>query len=123
MARNAKQVAGNNSNNSNLQAPDLTPGAYPARVVGVVFLGVQEQQPYQGQAKDPVDMVRLTYELSSEFMQDENGKTLEDKPRWFSEEMPFYSLNADRAKSTRRYLAIDPSDTCDGDFDKLLGKA
>lgn len=121
MARNAKQVSSSGGNN-NLQAPELTPGAYPARVVSVIFLGVQEQRPFQGQAKPPIDEVRITYELSSEFMLDEEGNVLEDKPRWFSEDIPFHSLNADRAKSTRRYNAIDPADTCDGDFSKLIGK-
>ncbi len=121
MARNAKEIAG--GGNSNMKAPELTPGAYPARVVQIVYLGVQEQRAYMGEQKKPVDEIRITYELSSEFMQDEDGNTLEDKPRWFSEDIPFYSLNADRAKSTARYKAIDPSDTADGDFAKLLGMA
>ncbi len=120
MARNAKAVP-SNGGNSDMKAPELTPGAYPARVVGVVYLGVQEQRPYMGEAKKPIDEVRLTYELSDEFMQDAEGNDLEDSPRWFSEDIPFHSLNADRAKSTKRYNAIDPSDSCDGDFTKLLG--
>jgi hypothetical protein len=122
MTRNAKAVP-STGGDSNMKAPELAPGAYPARVVGVVYLGVQEQRPFQGEAKKPIDEVRLTYELSDEFMQDEEGNDVEDKPRWFSEDIPFHSLNADRAKSTKRYKAIDPKDSCDGDFSKLLGMA
>jgi len=122
MSRNAKKIeAPAGSNNSGMEAPLLTPGAYPARVVQVVFVGVQEQRPFKGQAKDPIDEVRITYELSEEFMQDADGNDLEDKPRWFTESIPFHSLEVDRARSTKRYNAIDPNDTCDGDFGKLLG--
>jgi len=122
MARNAKQVAGNNSNNANMTAPTLTPGSYPARLVGCVFLGTQEQRPFKGETKKPCEEVRLTYELTSEFMKDEEGNDLTDKPRWFSEDIPFYGLQADRAKSTKRYYALDPSDAADGEFKELLGK-
>ena len=122
MARNAKQIPAAGGN-SKMEAPQLDPGAYPARVVQVIFLGTQEQRPYNGQQKPPVDEVRITYELSTEFMTDEDGNIIEDKPRWFSETIPFYSLAADLAKSTKRYKAIDPKDECDGDFSKLLGKA
>ena len=120
MARNAKAVP-STGGNSDMVAPELAPGAYPARVVGVVFLGVQEQRPFKGEAKPPVDEVRLTYELSDEFMQDKEGNDLEDKPRWFSEDIPFKGLNLELAKSTKRYKSIDPTDSCDGDFSKLLG--
>ncbi len=123
MARNAKEISTGSGEGSKLQAKVLAPGAYPARVVQIVYMGVQEQRPYKGEAKKPVDEIRITYELSSEFMQDEEGKDLTDKPRWFSEDIPFYSLKADRAKSTKRYTAIDPADTCDGDFALLAGKA
>ena len=122
MARNAKEVAGS-GNDSKMDAPLLPAGAYPARVVSVIYLGVQTQRPYMGEAKSPVDEVRITYELSDEFMADEDGNPLTEKPRWFSEDIPFYSLNADRAKSTKRYKALDPSDTADGDFFKLIGMA
>ena len=119
MARNVKEIKVESK--SSIVAPELSPGAYPARVVSVIFLGVQEQRPFMGEEKKPVDEVRITYELSDEFMQDEEGADLEDKPRWFSEDIAFYSLNADRAKSTKRYNAIDPTDSSDGDFFKLLG--
>lgn len=120
MARNAKAVKAPANNNSDMVAPQLDPAPYPARVVQMVFLGVQPQSPYKGEEKKPVDEVRITYELSTEFMQDKEGNVLEDKPRWFSETIPFYSLNSDRAKSTKRYNAIDPKDESDGDFQGLL---
>ena len=125
MGRNANEVQGGGSGGEGgkLKKVQLKPGSYAARVVQVVFLGVQEQWAFQGKAKDPIDKVRMTYELSTEFMTDEEGKILEDKPRWFSEDFPFHSLKADRAKSTKRYNSLDPSGEAGGDFSKLLGKA
>lgn len=65
----------------------------------------------------------LTYELSDCYMLDEDGKELEDKPRWVSETLPFYGLFADKAKSTARYLAFDPTQAFDGDFSQAVGMA
>jgi hypothetical protein len=56
-----------------------------------------------------------------EFLKDEDGNDVEDKPRWLSEEFPFLSLKADRATSTKRYYAFDPSGEADGDWSKLVG--
>ena len=50
----------------------------------------------------------------------ENGENIEDKPRWVSETIPLYSLNSDRAKSTQRYMVLDPKLEYDGDWSKLL---
>lgn len=119
MSRNANAVK--SGTKEFVQAPMLDAGSYPARVVQVVFVGVQKQRPYMGQVKDPIDEVRITYELSHEFMPNDDGTPNESKPRWFSESIPFYNLRADRAKSTKRYNAIDPLATTDGDFGKLLG--
>jgi hypothetical protein len=63
----------------------------------------------------------LTYELLDEFCVDENGKELEDKPRWVSEIIAFRSLKADMAVSTKRYKALDPDGRYEGDFQKLIG--
>lgn len=122
MSRNFKEAPGGNGG-SKFNAPELEPGAYPARLVGIVFLGVQKQRPFQGQAKPPIDEVRYTYELSHEFMQDDEGNDMEDKPRWFSEDMPVYGPEADKAKLTRRNKAIDPNDEADGDPTVLLGRS
>lgn len=117
MGRNAKQVP----SSERKDPPALETDSYPARVVGIVFLGVQKQRPFNNQPKKPVEEVQITYELSHEFMATEGGEPDETKPRWISERIPFYSLSVERAKSTRRYNAIDPSDSADGDFSKLLG--
>jgi hypothetical protein len=119
MALNAKTApkAGGNY----IEQDPLNAGLYPARVVQVIDLGMQPQQAYQGTAKPPAHSIMVTYELSHEFVKDEEGKPQADKPRWFSEDFPFHNLEADRAKSTKRYYAIDPDSTLDGDFTKLGG--
>ncbi|MHA2069035.1 MAG: phage replication initiation protein, NGO0469 family, partial [Candidatus Thorarchaeota archaeon] len=55
-----------------------------------------------------------------EFMRDEDGQEMEDKPRWLSENMPLYNLEADRARSTARYMALDPEVVHDGEFGALV---
>jgi hypothetical protein len=74
-----------------------------------------------GTPKDPAYELNLTYELLDEFMVDEDGNVDEEKPRWISETVPFFSLEADRAKSTKRYLALDADVAHDGDWTQLLG--
>lgn len=121
MGLNAKNIKTTNSGGNHVQQEPIEAGTYPARVVQVIDLGVQEQKPFQGKDKPPVQMIMVGYELTDEFCKDENGKDVEDKPRWISEEFPLYSLQADKAKSTLRYNAIDPTDSCDGDFTRLVG--
>ncbi len=99
----------------------LDPGVYPGRVVQLIDLGLQEQQAYQGKEKPPVNEVMLTYELSDEFMLNEANEPVLDKPRFISETFAFHSINAERAKSTARYSALDPENVYGGDFTKLLG--
>jgi hypothetical protein len=41
----------------------VAPNTYPARLVSFVGLGMQEQQPYQGQAKAPCFKANLGFEL------------------------------------------------------------
>lgn len=103
--------------------PALDVGTYPARVVQVISLGMQKQQPYQGQEKDPKDELYITYELLDEFLLDDDGNELKDKPRWLSETFTMNSLESDLAKSTKRYLALDPALTFDGDWAELIGSA
>lgn len=99
---------------------NIAAGVYPARVVQVVDLGVQAQRPFQGQEKKPVNEIMLGYELVDTFLVDENGNELEDKPRWISETIPLHPLIADKAKSTKRYEALDPGKQFDGDFSQLV---
>lgn len=119
MAINAKKAKGGGGGNK-VEQPPIENGTYPARVVQVLDLGVQAQQPYQGKEKPPVQMINITYEFLDEFCVDEDGNEMEDKPRWLSEDFPLYNLEADRAKSTQRYLALDPKVEKDGDFTKLV---
>lgn len=109
------------SSASRVEQPVLDVGNYPGRLVQIIDLGVQPQRPYQGQEKPPAHEIMLTYELVDSFMVDENGKELEDKPRWISETFPLRSLEADKAKSTQRYKALDPSGEYDGDFSQCIG--
>ena len=118
MGLNAKNVQGNNNRP---QQENLEPDVYRARLVQVLDLGLQAQRPYQGQEKKPANEIMLTYELVDEFMKDEDGNDIEDKPRWISETLPFYGLFADKAKSTKRYNAFDPSEEFEGDFAKCIG--
>lgn len=120
MALNAREY----KQESKFKTPDpLEVGTYPARVVQVISLGMQKQQPYQGQEKDPKDELYVTYELLDEFLVDEEGNELTDKPRWLSETFTMNSLDSDLAKSTKRYMALDPSLTHDGDWAQLIGAA
>lgn len=120
MALNAKKIKGSGKSNFK-RPPPLEAGTYPARLVQVVDLGLQPQRPWQGEEKPPKPEVHFTYELLDEFLLDEEGNDLEDKPRWQSETLPMNSLDSDLAKSTQRYYALDPSEEKGGDWVELLG--
>ena len=101
--------------------PTLEPATYPARVAQIIDFGVQPQRPYKGKDKPPAHEISLSYELLDAFMVDENGKELEDKPRWISETFALRNIDADLAKSTKRYMALDPNMDAGGDFTRLIG--
>lgn len=119
MGINAKNIP-STGGNKNPQQP-IAAGNYDARLVQVIDLGLQPQRPFQGEEKPPAYTLYTTYELIDEFMLDEDGKEDESKPRWQSEEFPLFSLDADRAKSTKRYLALDADQDAEGDWGALLG--
>lgn len=102
------------------QRDPLEAGAYPARLVQVIDLGLQPQS-YQGQEKSPARMIGLTYELLDEFLKDDDGEDQLDKPLWFTETMALHNIKNDKAKSTLRYRVLDPNEDADGDFTALLG--
>lgn len=116
----AIKATSNSSSKARVEQPSLDIGNYPGRVVQIIDLGVQPQRPYQGQEKPPAHELMLTYELVDSFMVDANGKELEDKPRWISEVFPLRSLDQDKAKSTQRYKALDPTGEAQGDFSQLI---
>lgn len=106
---------------NNGKRPDpIEPGTFPGRLVQVIELGLQPQRPYKGEEKQPAYEIYTTYELSDEFMKDEEGNDIEDKPRWISENFPFYPLSSDKAKSTKRYLALDPNNKYGGDWEQVI---
>ena len=121
MSLNASKVPMSGSK-ERVEQPNLEPGLYPARLVQIIDLGLQPQRPYLGQPKPPANEIQLTYELVDSFMIDKDGKDLEDKPRWVSETIPLLNLKADKAKSTQRYMALDPTVADGGDFVKQIGK-
>jgi len=89
----------------------LPAASYPARLVQVIDLGVHIEH-FKGEAKDPRDQMQLVWEMTDEFLLDEEGNEVEDKPRWQYQDFPLYGLGADLAKSTKTYLAIDPKNIC-----------
>lgn len=111
-----------NQNKKFAPQKNIAPGTYPARLVQLIDLGLQPQKPYMGKDKPPVQKLILTYELVDEFMKDEEGNDIDDKPRWVSETLPFFGLFADKAKSTQRYKAFDPSEEWKGDFSQAITK-
>lgn len=122
MGINANNVPHNGGNNSNPQEP-MEAGNYPCRLVQVIDLGLQPQRPFKGEEKPPAHMLFTTYEFTDEFMKDEDGNDIEDKPRWLSEDFPLFSLQSDRARSTKRYNVLDPDAVHGGDWGALLGTA
>lgn len=110
-----------NANSKFAPQDPIAPGVYPGRLVQLIDYGLQPQRPYMGKDKPPANEIGLTYELVDEFMKDEDGKDILDKPRWISETLPFFGLFADKAKSTQRYKAFDPTEEWEGDFSKAIG--
>lgn len=102
--------------------PILEVGTVPARLVRVIDLGVQARPAFNGQEKPPAHMVDFTYELLDVFMVDKDGKELEDKPRWISEQFAIRHPSADLATSTKRAKALDPENKFDYDLTKFIGQ-
>jgi hypothetical protein len=117
MSLNARNIK---SASKGPEQPALDSGSYPARTVQIIDLGVQPQRPFKGEEKPPAHEVMLTYEFADEFMLDEAGEEIVDKPRWLSETFPLRSLDADLATSTKRYKALDPKEDFGGDFTQLI---
>lgn len=122
MGLNASKVE-NKGGGDKVTQEVIAEGVYPARLVQVLDLGLQAQRPYKGEDKDPKDEIMLTYEFVDEFMKDEDGNEILDKPRWYSETLPLIHLNSERANSTKRYKALDPKLEHGGDFTALVGYA
>jgi len=118
MGLNASKVK---STGGSSNTPILEAGNYPARLVQLIDLGLQARKPWKGKDKPPVNQLWVTYELPTEFMLDEDGNDIEDKPRWISEKMNLFSLSQDNATSTKRITALDPKNDLEGDWGQALG--
>jgi hypothetical protein len=119
MALNARKIKAPKGDRPEVEP--LEPGAYPGRLAWVIDLGLQAQRPYKGEEKKPAYEIQTVHELSDEFMKDEEGNDIEDKPRWIWNSFPLFSLESDRAKSTKFYYAHDPNEDHEGDWGKLVG--
>jgi len=115
MALNAKKA----KSTGGAKSEPLAPENYMGRLVQVIDLGLQARDPYKGKAKDPCQMVWVTYELGTEFMKDEDGNDDPEHPRWLSEKFPLMNLKAEKAKSTLRYNGLDPKGEHEGDWAEL----
>lgn len=125
MGLNANNVPAPKKESKFPPAEALEADSYPARVVRILDLGIQPQRAFTKNGvttqKPPVHQIDVTYELVTEFMKGEDGEPDETKPRWVSEDFPFYSLEVELAKSTKRYNVIDPKGVAGGDFTQLVG--
>jgi len=117
MSLNANKVAGG-GNRAPVEPMDV--GTYPARAVMLIDLGVQEQRAFGDKKKPPMQDVMLTWEFVDEFLKNEEGEDILDKPRWLSERFPFHNIRAEKARSTLRINAMDPEGEHGGDMTKCL---
>lgn len=118
MALNANKT----KNKSGKEIPPVAAGSYPARLVVVADLGLQNQRPFKGEPKKPAYEVLITLELTDEFMKKEDGEDDLTKPRWVSDTFVLYNLQSSKATSTKYYLAFDPEGKLGGDWEALIGR-
>lgn len=115
-------IARSTSSNSVPQQEVLDAETYPGTLAWAICLGVHPQPKYDGNVKPPADKLFLSYQISGSFCLDENGEEMPDKPRFVNEDMAFHDLSKDKAKSTQRYLVLDPKREFKGDWFELVGK-
>jgi len=117
-----------------VEQDELAVDSYPCRVAQVIDLGLQTRDSWNqalngGKGgfevdtdKAPAPKIMLTYEFTTEFMKDEAGNDVEDKPRWMSEDFHVFPLDNDLASSTKRYKGIDPHNIHKGNFAALANE-
>lgn len=110
------------ANAAKVSYPHLETGTYGARIVQVIGLGVQERQPYKGEAKPPAPFIRITFELPYETIEitDRDSGEVTHQPRWLSKEMVF--SGSDMSTCVKWLGKIDPTNTLGGDWAKAVGK-
>jgi len=95
--------------------PVLDAGAYPARLLSLATLGLQEQRPYKGEQKDPAVEVMFTFEIL--------GQTItindEEQPRIISRRAKF--VGGDRSNFTKWVKALDPDGSKSNGYKELSG--
>lgn len=102
-------------------------GTYPGRLVHIIGKGLFPQDPFtdpktgETRERNPQPMLTVTYELSDEFILDEDGNEITDKPIHIHETFPLYNIASERAKSTKRYNALDPKNEHKGNWAALVG--
>lgn len=107
----------NKAQQSSKASPTPEAGMQLGIITQIVGLGVQPQRPFQGQAKPPAKMVRITYELPNDVHQFGD----ESKPLVMSEEMPF--SGNEKSKLYKRVTGIDPNlANSKGDLSWFVGK-
>lgn len=130
MSLNASQIP-SNGGGKRVPQEELAIGNYMARLVQVIDTGVRYKEEWDpatnsykpNTEKPPVQHIYTTYELLTEYMKDEEGNDVEDRPRWISEEFVLYNLGSDLATSTKRYNGIDPQHVKGGDWQAIAGDA
>jgi hypothetical protein len=102
--------------------PPMEPASYPSRVVIIADLGLQPQF-FQNEEKDPKREISLTFEHVDEFLKDDDGEDLKDKPRWNTKRFALNNIDNEKATSTKIYKGLDPANVHNGDWKPLLGVA
>lgn len=100
-------------------APLLDPGAYPARLVQIIDIGMQ---PGSKMYPEPKLKMEMRFECLDEFLLDDEGKEIPDQPRFFSMELTY---NADGYMGDRSniYKVFEALDGFEKPIRDLLGKA
>lgn len=100
-------------------APLLDAGVYNARILSIVDLGIQPGSPQFPEEKLKLE---FRFELCDEFMCDEAGELLKDKPRVFSYEVTYNEDGFMSEKSSIYKLISAIPDGFTFDLHELIGK-
>ena len=100
-------------------APLLDAGVYNARILSIVDLGIQPGSPQFPEEKLKLE---FRFELCDEFMCDEAGELLKDKPRVFSYEVTYNEDGFMSEKSSIYKLISAIPNGFEFDLDELIGK-
>lgn len=111
MPLNMNQVK---SSNTKTERKLLDAGSHMARVVQVVDMGLQPQNPYQGKEKPPAYKLYITFEFPQSRIDIEG----ESRPMWKSKTINLSSH--EKSRCFQWYKKLDPSNKHKGDWSKLI---